>query len=313
MESLSSSSILTRRSADPITNVVRSVDGTTLAVSGNDVNVPLRLLELNPDNFNNGDDIRFKGDEGSFTTFTLGPKTDWIAGVFKADSSDKFFMYLWKTSEPIKPVIVEINSDADAITFSPDEGLLAIANKTGKVKIYKIADLISISGSGSSTSLPQIELLDSVVGIVDLRFSPNGDQLIAANDERILIWNIGKPDEPPNTLRARAPIAVSTDHKILATSSPDNTVLLWDFSNFRAPVRFLPGSSEAITVLTFSQDDHQLAVGSKDRIVRVFDLETDGSQANAYTLEGHTNTITSLAFSPQGEWLASGSSDFTVR
>jgi WD40 repeat protein len=53
-----------------------------------------------------------------------------------------------------------------------------------------------------------------------------------------------------------------------------------------------------------------VATGAKDRVVRIFDLETGELEA---TLRGHDGYIEGLAFSPDGSTLASTSEDTTVR
>ena len=70
------------------------------------------------------------------------------------------------------------------------------------------------------------------------------------------------------------------------------------------------GHSDEVTGVVFSPDGSQLASGSGDRTVRVWDVQTSQCQ---YTLEGHSGNIVSVVFSPDGSQLASGSRDRTVR
>ena len=66
----------------------------------------------------------------------------------------------------------------------------------------------------------------------------------------------------------------------------------------------------AVYSVCFSPDGKQLATGSFDRTVRLWDVETG---ACVRTLEGHGRWVSSVCFSPDGRMVASGSEDMTVR
>ncbi|CAG8636567.1 795_t:CDS:10, partial [Paraglomus occultum] len=72
----------------------------------------------------------------------------------------------------------------------------------------------------------------------------------------------------------------------------------------------LAGHTEAILSVSFSPDGTQLATGSGDTTVRIWDLNTETPQ---FTLSGHKNWVLCIAWSPDGKVLASGSMDKTVR
>ncbi|CAM0142958.1 ribosome assembly [Umbelopsis sp. WA50703] len=72
----------------------------------------------------------------------------------------------------------------------------------------------------------------------------------------------------------------------------------------------LSGHTEAILSVAFSPDGTQLATGSGDTTVRIWDLNTETPQ---HTLKGHKNWVLYIAWSPDGKTLASGSMDNTVR
>jgi hypothetical protein len=62
--------------------------------------------------------------------------------------------------------------------------------------------------------------------------------------------------------------------------------------------------------VAFSPDGRQIASGSEDTTVRVWDAATGQHRK---TLTGHSELVTAVAFSPDGRQIASGSWDETVR
>ncbi|KAJ2504515.1 ribosome assembly [Coemansia sp. RSA 2049] len=72
----------------------------------------------------------------------------------------------------------------------------------------------------------------------------------------------------------------------------------------------LTGHTEAVLSVSFSPDGTQLASGSGDTTVRIWDLDTETPR---FTCSGHRNWVLSIAWSPDGKVLASGSMDNTVR
>ena len=62
--------------------------------------------------------------------------------------------------------------------------------------------------------------------------------------------------------------------------------------------------------MCFSPDGKQLASGSMDETVRLWDVETG---ACVKTLEGHRYAVWSVCCSPDGRQLASCSGDWTAR
>lgn len=70
------------------------------------------------------------------------------------------------------------------------------------------------------------------------------------------------------------------------------------------------GHTEPVLIVSFSPDGEQLASGSGDTTVRIWDLNTETPQ---FTCKGHTHWVLCLAWSPKADLLASGSMDNTVR
>jgi WD40 repeat protein len=114
-------------------------------------------------------------------------------------------------------------------------------------------------------------------------------------------------------------VAFSPDGKQVASGSLDQTVRLWDAVT-GAALQTLKGYSDSVNSVAFSPygvysvafspDGKQVASGSRDQTVRLWDAVTG---AALQTLEGHLGPVSSVAFSPDGKQVASGSDDQTVR
>ncbi|KAJ1811906.1 ribosome assembly [Coemansia sp. RSA 2598] len=72
----------------------------------------------------------------------------------------------------------------------------------------------------------------------------------------------------------------------------------------------LTGHTEAVLSVSFSPDGSQLASGSGDTTVRIWDLATETPR---FTCKGHKNWVLSIAWSPNSQTLASGGMDNQVR
>ncbi|KAJ6016426.1 hypothetical protein N7540_011017 [Penicillium herquei] len=80
--------------------------------------------------------------------------------------------------------------------------------------------------------------------------------------------------------------------------------------SWSACLQTLEGHSHSVRSIAWSPDGRQLASGSDDNTVRIWDPTTGQSVS---TFEGHSDPVQSIAWSPDGRQLASGSLDNTVR
>ncbi|GAA2649838.1 nSTAND1 domain-containing NTPase [Paractinoplanes durhamensis] len=109
-------------------------------------------------------------------------------------------------------------------------------------------------------------------------------------------------------------VQFSPDGELVAASSDDGFVHVWDVSNPATP-RTLPklDSGGLASTIAFSPDGRYLAAASVDREVHWWDI-TDPAAAKEFpTLSGFDNYAWSVAFSPDSRTLAAGGADDTIR
>ena len=75
-------------------------------------------------------------------------------------------------------------------------------------------------------------------------------------------------------------------------------------------IQTLTGHSDSVQAVAFSPDGKQIASGSIDQTIKLWDAATGDLRK---TLTGHSNSVEAIAFSPDGKQIASGSSDRTIK
>ncbi len=108
-------------------------------------------------------------------------------------------------------------------------------------------------------------------------------------------------------------VTFSPDGSLLATSSWDNTVIVWDVSSpsQAAAMSTLIGHEGRVNAVAFSPDGATLLTASSDGTLRQWDVAT-GAERISFGQPGEIN-FQSMALSPSGDLALTGSTDSLVR
>jgi WD40 repeat protein len=153
-----------------------------------------------------------------------------------------------------------------------------------------------------------------------LQVAVSADSQLAASasaDGTIRIWDLPHA-LPVFTLSGHVGPVNSIDFMwrktpyLLASGGTDGTIRLWQWTGTgKAPQsETLDRLAIPVYAVAFSPTANLLAVGAKDKTVRVYDLL---AKKIRYTLSGHAGAVTDLAFTPDGTTLASSDDQTEVR
>jgi len=187
--------------------------------------------------------------------------------------------------------------------------------------------------SAFAAELPSKTLFGHTDRVFAVAFSPADENILATAgaDNTIRIWNVesgkeskvleGHQGDVTAVVFSSKPLVLSVKDStglplppgppltVLASSSTDETIRLWNIETGEEILRFL-GHSGEVRDIDFGPDGTRLVSGASDQLLKIWDVQT-GRELN--TLEGHEDTVLSVAFSPNGDYIASGSMDCTMR
>lgn len=326
------SPIRSLKTADSLSAVALSPDGTKLALAGKDGSLklvtPAEFKEL----------VKFEsGHQGAITALAFNANGAQLASV----GEDNMLRY-WNTANgqllaAMGAHIGSVNNlvinpgTGGAITVG-DDGFLKfwsptpVASKTlpghgatiralamtlDNASYYTASDDRTVRQFGLAAAKETRSLSGPQANIVSVATHPNNAFVAAGTaDSRVWLWNNADGKVQTNWLaHAGAVSSVQVQPQVaqMMTAGGDGLVKFWAVP--AVGPRTLP-HTDAVLAVANSTDGKKIVTGSADKTVRIFDST---KQALEKQFTGHTGPVTAVALSTNLQLLASGGADNTVR
>jgi WD40 repeat protein len=198
-----------------------------------------------------------------------------------------------------------------SLDWSPDGETLAYA--TGNGSIF----LLSLPGESNELEEPEELLGPDGLRILDLAFSPIGDQLAAGLDKRVFIWDLSTESEIPETSEPFSSVieslAWSPDGKLIALGFDDNMVHVIDKETLKSVDHYQLGDSSLSEIprsrwqkkISVSWDPEKLehprlAIANQTGKIVLWDIFSD----QPISEEDTNQRIYNIAFASDGSMVA---------
>ena len=230
-------------------------------------------------------------------------------------------LLLWDAAQgqPLGPALRAHQAPIVNLALNGDGSVLVSGDANGAIQVWDVAPPPGQPLTAAQTRRLTQALTYDGSGIMAMR--PDGARLaLAAKGSALDIYDLQSGElvarnESVHPGYALHHLAYSPDGSVLATSSFDRTVMLWDAETVEALGPPLEGHEGRVLAAGFSPDGRGLASVSTDNTVRLWDISSllepggAGAQPIGQPLAGHSNWVRSVAFLPDGRSLVSGDSD----
>ncbi|AFZ02365.1 serine/threonine-protein kinase [Calothrix sp. PCC 6303] len=202
----------------------------------------------------------------------------------------------------------------NAITFSQDGEILAVAGKNSDIDEYNIRLANAATGQNICTIIDS-EYTNCIALSLDKKIlvSISYDvSFVGSSFGKIKLWEVktGKPVRTINTYpEAHSTITLSPNGKILASSN-HKCIKLWELPYGNQLYTINSSIVSYSDLLSFSPDGQILASSCSDNTIKLWDVASGNEIA---TLTGHSSQISSIIFSRDGQILVSSDNDGSIK
>jgi|GEM_PF-1997021 len=251
----------------------------------------------------------------------FAPPRPWQVPVAVNERGDKMYVpYIFPNQtdallfhrEGQKQILIPRRDYVTDYVFQPGGNLLAIVTVNNKAKAIELRD------ATSGELKRKIDLPGGTA--VNLMFSSDGTRLMAAlSQHSLMAWEVDSGKEifkAPWSFFGKG--AISGDGKRIACGSVEGFASVYDVEKGQKICDLKLPIITPVTCIALNHDGSQVAIGSKDWKIHLFDLPANvvgpPLKLNVFTdLTSHSAPVQCLVFSPKGDRLVSGSDDGSVK
>jgi WD40 repeat protein len=194
------------------------------------------------------------------------------------------------------------------LAFSPNGSILATGSTDNNLRLWDVA-----SGNLRGEPLLHDPVDERTFYIMKLAFSPDGTTLATASLNSARLWNaesgqpLGELMQHEGVIQA---VAFSSNGRMLATASADETARLWDATDGR-PLSDPMMHNDVVGDVAFSPIGSILATRTWNRRVAIWDA-ANGQPRNITNML-HPEQVNDMAFSSDGKLLVTAGKDGNAR
>ena len=196
-------------------------------------------------------------------------------------------------------------STVSGVSFDRDNRRVATAGWDGTVHLWD-----------ASSGEHLLTLNDNMEWVADIDFSPD-DRLLATGGDKTNIWDSETSQALMTIPEGGDYVAFSPDGQLLAVSSADNAVKIFDVTTGEE-LLILLGHSDFVNGLSFSPDGLMLATESNDSTIRLWQMDknspdTFGQELMVFFGAKNGSGATSVNFTPDGKQLLAVGADRRIK
>ncbi|XP_048575935.1 target of rapamycin complex subunit lst8 [Nematostella vectensis] len=190
--------------------------------------------------------------------------------------------------------VFQVNAPVNCVALHPNQGELIVGDQSGAIHMWDLR-----------TDHNEQLIPDANSPVLSLSIDREASYMAAVNNKgNCYVWTLsGGTNDDPTMLHPKTKVEAhkryalkcqfSPDSCLLATTSADTTVRIWQTADFSLKTTLSDTSQRWVWDCAFSEDSQYLVTASSDNLARLWNVEA-GEVVREYS--GHQKAVVCLAF-----------------